>query len=483
MAHWDAAIWGGMSDVFISYARADKALAEPIIARLRRLGLDVFVDVFDVETGAPFPQRLADAVRNSKSVVGCWTKRSLASTWCRLECSLALEIDTLVPIMLEPFIRENLGEFIHVNFSDLTDLGDQDKHLGWHQTLQSIAAKLRRWVAINPSQPDASRTAQRAERVQASADEARPAISHRRPEAVTPALLWEELQDSRDVEKLRTFADHFQGTVYGYRADERRKSLEDQERKFALLDWDDVGTLELYIAEFPVHPKSAVIQTRVDQLRAAYAERADLERLERERAARDRELRHQLEKQELDGRQELETRKLQAVERERDLRLEQARHERERKQAQDEREAASKRREAQTRWELTQALQLLARKLGIVAIVTGVVVLGLMYLPAGRSAEQARGPTAAHEESLAQVEAAPTPAGPTTPSPYPFAIPQRSEAKATDASAVVGSQASPPGATPSRQTGAGPLFYWLTGGLFFAVFAMLAIAFFSGGRR
>jgi hypothetical protein len=78
-----------MSDVFISYARADRALAEPIKAKLEGLGVAVFFDIDGgIDPGEPFPVRIGDAVTETRAVLALWSPHALTREWCRKECHL-----------------------------------------------------------------------------------------------------------------------------------------------------------------------------------------------------------------------------------------------------------------------------------------------------------------------------------------------------------------------------------------------------------
>lgn len=89
-----------MGDVFISYARKDRALAEKIRSILEASGLPTWMDV-RIEPGTHFDATIEHAIRTADMVLVLWTLNSVQSNWVREEASLALELRKLVPVLLD----------------------------------------------------------------------------------------------------------------------------------------------------------------------------------------------------------------------------------------------------------------------------------------------------------------------------------------------------------------------------------------------
>jgi|GEM_PF-6149279 len=285
-------------DVFISYAREDAGLAEPLKGRLEALGLTCFFDLDDgIHSGDTFPQRIADAVRQSKAVVACWTPYALTRVWCRRECFIAQELGKLVPVALKPLQPSDRVEFIDVSFEDLTEYDFKGPHLGYSQTLRSLAAKLDGWAEANPDKPVAEALA-RAAALRAEAIRLKPLSRESSSTRVVGIeAVWASV-DKDDPVALLNFAESFTGSPRAYEARQRISEVIRMTAAFEALDFDSRQALETFLAAYAVHPRRAQVQSRRDELKAeeleverqalakALAERVKKEEEERVRAER-----------------------------------------------------------------------------------------------------------------------------------------------------------------------------------------------------
>lgn len=89
-----------MADVFVSYKREDRAIAERAAAWIRRNGLSAFFDV-NIPVGDTWDQVIETELRQAKAVLVLWTPRSAASRWVRLEARDALTRGILCPVVVE----------------------------------------------------------------------------------------------------------------------------------------------------------------------------------------------------------------------------------------------------------------------------------------------------------------------------------------------------------------------------------------------
>jgi hypothetical protein len=89
-----------MADVFISYAREDRARAAQMAEALGREHVDVFWD-----TEIPPSQTWADFIegklRACKAVIVLWSEHSTKSQWVREEARMGREASKLIPVMLD----------------------------------------------------------------------------------------------------------------------------------------------------------------------------------------------------------------------------------------------------------------------------------------------------------------------------------------------------------------------------------------------
>jgi hypothetical protein len=89
-----------MADVFVSYARQDKARAAHFVELLEGYGWDVFWDQ-ETRAGTIWPKVLEDELNLARCLLVLWTANSVASRWVRIEAYEALQNDKLLPVRLE----------------------------------------------------------------------------------------------------------------------------------------------------------------------------------------------------------------------------------------------------------------------------------------------------------------------------------------------------------------------------------------------
>ena len=84
-------------DIFISYRREDRTLAESLAKRLTDGGLRVYYDI-QLEHGQDFADELDARIRAARLVVVLWTEAAVASSWVRREARFAAELDRYFPV-------------------------------------------------------------------------------------------------------------------------------------------------------------------------------------------------------------------------------------------------------------------------------------------------------------------------------------------------------------------------------------------------
>lgn len=98
-----------MADIFLSYSREDQEHAKVFARALEAAGFSVWWDV-RLRSGDAYDEVTERALREAKSVVVLWSKRSAASQWVRAEATLAQRSKTLFPCMIEPCERPIMFE-------------------------------------------------------------------------------------------------------------------------------------------------------------------------------------------------------------------------------------------------------------------------------------------------------------------------------------------------------------------------------------
>ena len=146
-----------MADIFISYAREDRAFAERIARALGAMGLDVFWDT-DIPPGQTWADYIEGKLTQCRAVIVLWSQHSTKSQWVREEARMGREKAKLIPVMLDgtpaPF---GFGE---VQAADLSAWTGDTKHPDWVRFSQAAYRPARGADAAPP--PPAAPPAQAA---------------------------------------------------------------------------------------------------------------------------------------------------------------------------------------------------------------------------------------------------------------------------------------------------------------------------------
>ncbi len=89
-----------MADVFVSYARSDKARVAPLVAAIEAKGWTVWWDP-EIAPGQEFDRQIAAELKIAAAVVVVWTPNSVESRWVRGEAREGAERGILVPVRFE----------------------------------------------------------------------------------------------------------------------------------------------------------------------------------------------------------------------------------------------------------------------------------------------------------------------------------------------------------------------------------------------
>jgi formylglycine-generating enzyme required for sulfatase activity len=89
-----------MSDIFISYASADRQQAEILAQGLKAKGWTVWWDR-TIPTGRTFDEVIEEALDAAKSVIVLWSEKSVKSGWVRAEAQEGADRKILIPVLIE----------------------------------------------------------------------------------------------------------------------------------------------------------------------------------------------------------------------------------------------------------------------------------------------------------------------------------------------------------------------------------------------
>lgn len=130
-----------MADVFISYARADKARVAPLVAAIEAKGWSVWWDP-EISPGKEFDDEIDTELQAAKSVLVVWTPVSVASRWVRGEARDAAERGILVPVRFDQARLPIDVRAIHT--TDLDDWREDASHLAVQECLHALASMIAR---------------------------------------------------------------------------------------------------------------------------------------------------------------------------------------------------------------------------------------------------------------------------------------------------------------------------------------------------
>jgi len=125
-----------MSDIFISYARADKDKAELLANAFSQNGWAVWWDR-QIPPGQSFDETIDSALKSARCIVVLWSKHSVSSRWVKTEAAEGAERGILIPAMLDD--APIPLEFKRIEAADLSDWEGELSHREFDQLLKSVA--------------------------------------------------------------------------------------------------------------------------------------------------------------------------------------------------------------------------------------------------------------------------------------------------------------------------------------------------------
>jgi hypothetical protein len=72
-------------DVFLSHSAKDKEVVRPLVERLRRDGVKVWFDQWEIKPGDSIPAKIEEGLERSRVLVLCMSANAFGSDWAQLE--------------------------------------------------------------------------------------------------------------------------------------------------------------------------------------------------------------------------------------------------------------------------------------------------------------------------------------------------------------------------------------------------------------
>jgi hypothetical protein len=128
-----------MNDIFLTYAREDRARAESVVGLLQGQGWSVWWDR-QIPAGRPFDDAIEDALDKSRCVVVLWSGNSRTSHWVRTEAAEGMRRDVLIPALIED-VKVPL-EFRRIETVNLADWHGELEHPEARRLVNAVRAHL-----------------------------------------------------------------------------------------------------------------------------------------------------------------------------------------------------------------------------------------------------------------------------------------------------------------------------------------------------
>jgi len=137
-----------MSDIFISYAREDRARAERLAHAFEELGWSTFWDN-RIAPGSEWEVHIAEKLEEARCIVVLWSAASVNSHWVRDEAGEGRDRKILIPVLIESSVRPPMG-FRQIQTADLSEWsGNEPPPPVWQDLISEVEKRLGA-----PSAPD-----------------------------------------------------------------------------------------------------------------------------------------------------------------------------------------------------------------------------------------------------------------------------------------------------------------------------------------
>jgi TolB-like protein/tetratricopeptide (TPR) repeat protein len=136
-----------MVDVFVSYARSDKALVAPMVAALEKQGWSVWWDPA-IAPGQEFDRQIAAELQSAAAVLVVWTRQSVDSRWVRGEARDAADRGILVPVRLGNV--QLPIDFRALHTANLSEAADPADSASFEEVVRAIATLIAHRRAPQP---------------------------------------------------------------------------------------------------------------------------------------------------------------------------------------------------------------------------------------------------------------------------------------------------------------------------------------------
>lgn len=124
-----------MAEVFLSYAREDRARAELVARGLAAAGVEVFWDN-EIPPGQTWADYIETKLAQCKALIVLWSETSTKSQWVREEARLGRDKGVLIPAMID--VCQAPFGFGEVQAANLADWNGEAEHPTWRRFVEAV---------------------------------------------------------------------------------------------------------------------------------------------------------------------------------------------------------------------------------------------------------------------------------------------------------------------------------------------------------
>jgi WD40 repeat protein len=159
---------GGVTDIFLSYSRADRERVRPVRDALVAHGFEVFWDQ-EVPGGADWDVWIRERLANSKCAMVFWSSNSIASRNVRHEAMIADKEGKLITVLLEPLDAKQFPMGLYTQqATNLAGWTADLEHDEWYKLCRECETRLMpSWVKPQVAELESELKGQRARREEA----------------------------------------------------------------------------------------------------------------------------------------------------------------------------------------------------------------------------------------------------------------------------------------------------------------------------